>query len=211
MLRTILVACLLCATAFGDEPSPKLKKVIEAGESHRKAMIESLERSIDRDRANIVLMKKGTLAPGPGTMLSKDAAGRTVYKFPSKRDKDRAIAVKQEKLAGHESELKAIRAAKHVAPRVTLDKMNVGDIGIVTDNGRRELLVKIQQVVDADNVIVSYGQEWLWLKIPTAGFVDGRTLTLDKTMEVTGTRRYSTVVGGSKTVFVLVPFEFPSE
>ena len=42
---------------------------------------------------------------------------------------------------------------------------------------------------------------------PTSGMVDDATYKLDKVLEVTGTERYETAIAGTKTVFVVKPFE----
>lgn len=215
MLRTILAACLLCAVALGDEPSPKLKKAIEAGERHREKVIAAIKQTITDKKKSVVEMKKRKIEAGRGAVsIGKDKAGGRTYTFTSKEAKAKAIADGENTIEEKSAELKAIQTAKYVAPRMNVQSLKVDDIGIVTNDQGQELVVKIQQVIDADNMMVTsttVGRERLWLTMPTAGLVDGKSLTLDKTMEVTGTRQYTTVAGGSKTVFVLVPFEFPSD
>lgn len=48
--------------------------------------------------------------------------------------------------------------------------------------------------------------EVVWLRgIDTKGLADGSKVELDKPLKITGTETYETIMGGSKTVFVLEP------
>jgi hypothetical protein len=95
-------------------------------------------------------------------------------------------------------------------PIHTVD-LEIGTTGILFD-------VKIMNIVDENNMIV-----WLdesdqniddllrpvWIRgIDTAGKVDESNLDITTPLRVTGTIRYTTVEGGSKTVFLLEPTGF---
>ena len=45
--------------------------------------------------------------------------------------------------------------------------------------------------------------ETFWLENGTSSLVDGRSYTFDGVWECTGTRRYNTPAGATRTVFVL--------
>jgi hypothetical protein len=108
--------------------------------------------------------------------------------------------------------------AKNPAPRLpylTSEQLKAGEVGVLrrigqTGNEEKDLMnFEVVQVVDASNVIVKMhsivGDEtWLWLKMPTEGIVDDKTYAAgDRIFEVLGTKRYRTVLGGTKTLFEL--------
>jgi hypothetical protein len=85
----------------------------------------------------------------------------------------------------------------------------------VGDVGRVEYCTVIQ-IVDDNNAIVEIGyypyvsfasleKDTVWLKNSTRNMVDGRAYTDSGYYKITGTKRYETVVGGTKTMFVLEP------
>lgn len=48
----------------------------------------------------------------------------------------------------------------------------------------------------------------IWIKgLKTSGIVDGKKLTIAIPMTITGTKTYTTVTGGSKTIFVFEPYQ----
>jgi hypothetical protein len=48
----------------------------------------------------------------------------------------------------------------------------------------------------------------IWLQgIPTKNYSDGKKFTLEQCMEVTATKRYTTVLGATSTVVVVAPFD----
>ena len=91
----------------------------------------------------------------------------------------------------------------------------VGDVGKL---GR----LRVVQIVDGENAIVEIKyntvgdpdlrSETVWMNIPTEGMADDRTYsTGSRYFEVTGTKRYATALGASKTVMVLKPTTDPAE
>jgi hypothetical protein len=97
---------------------------------------------------------------------------------------------------------------------------NVGDKGFVGSRVGREAYT-ILQVVDEENLLVQrryWGRgpslresgiadrsETIWVKTDTEGMVDGRQWNYDPkaAYKVTGTKKYETAGGGTKTVLVL--------
>ena len=77
----------------------------------------------------------------------------------------------------------------------------------------RQPIHKVTQVIDGQNMLIKstgWARPWLdfWVKgVLTKDIVDGETLTIPGVFEITGTRTYETVLGGSKTVFVLEPVD----
>lgn len=80
------------------------------------------------------------------------------------------------------------------------DEISVGNTGQLYYN------LKILQVIDENNAICQFGTGGhlaYWFVMPTKGMVDGQLYDMrGKVFKVTGTRSYSTAIGGSKTVFV---------
>lgn len=98
-------------------------------------------------------------------------------------------------------------------PRIAIDALAVGDAGYLAAPGgsRAPLVMEIFQIVDKDNMLIRHklSGDLFWLKMPTDGLVDGKSFTPRLPYKVTGTRRYATANGASKTVFVLAKVKMP--
>ena len=65
-------------------------------------------------------------------------------------------------------------------------------------------------MVDATSLIVEYRERFLWItKLPTRGIVDEAMISLEGTWKITSTKRYSSVGGATKTVFLAEPSAEP--
>lgn len=72
--------------------------------------------------------------------------------------------------------------------------------------GKLPFYVKIVQIVDESNARISYGPEQAWLKgFSTKNMVDDKFIKIDDWVEIRETKQYKTILGGSKTVFVIEP------
>jgi hypothetical protein len=71
-------------------------------------------------------------------------------------------------------------------------------------SGRAELPYRILQVIDQNNVILTWGPDvtW-WVEMPTAGLADGQTIKITDFVHCVGTRQYRTTFGRTRTVLVL--------
>jgi hypothetical protein len=62
---------------------------------------------------------------------------------------------------------------------------------------------KAIQVIDDNAAIMEWSRTLHWVEMPTAGIVDGKTYEMNKVMRVTGTKRYTTVLGAQRTILAL--------
>lgn len=66
--------------------------------------------------------------------------------------------------------------------------------------------VKVFQVVSKDKMICKFGDDLFFLKgVSTKGIVDDSSYTFEGCFYVSGTEKYDTAIGGSKTIFVVEP------
>jgi hypothetical protein len=68
--------------------------------------------------------------------------------------------------------------------------------------------IRIDQVIDRRNMLVNiYGVNF-WVVMDTSGFVDDQDVAINcRAAAIIGTKTYETAIGGTRTVFVLKPFD----
>lgn len=77
----------------------------------------------------------------------------------------------------------------------------VGSVGILPT-------LHITQIVDDGDLIGEAGDQGFWLKgIDTKSLVDDKDYTFGQTVQVTGTKRYTTAMGSSRTVYLVEPID----
>ncbi len=68
---------------------------------------------------------------------------------------------------------------------------------------------QVFQVVDANNMLLTIDEKIYWIKgVSTQNVVNDSKVTLNQLFYVNGTKRYSTALGGSNTIFVLEAVHF---
>lgn len=103
----------------------------------------------------------------------------------------------EENIERLQGELKRLRDGAFKWPRMP-DDLRVGAMGQVTYN------FIAQQVIGPDVLLCTLGDEFVFVEgINTTGMTNGNRFSIDDLMTVKGTRTYRTVLGASKTVFVL--------
>lgn len=93
-----------------------------------------------------------------------------------------------------DAEIKKLKAAKgHYLPPF---EFKLGSFGVPA------IAYKVIQVVDRQNMIVEgYNNKWLWIThYSTEGISDGDDIVPDGLLYYAGTKQYTTVLGGTKTV-----------
>jgi hypothetical protein len=214
----MLAVSVLSVAVFAADPSPKLKAAIDAGEKYRVSRVEFFDRVADEKRATLQSAKKGKIGRDPGaqmhtvdgTHIRTDAKGHRWYSFDTAAKKKKFVADTESEILSAETSSKEWTETKNVVPRVDVQTIKVGDVGIIAYL-HDPISVQIDQVIDGRSMLVSYGRTAFILNDKTTGLVDGKRLTLSTPFEVTGTQTYTTVTGGSKTVMVLTPFAWPTE
>lgn len=155
---------------------------------------------------------------------------REAYLQESAKQKEDELAFLQYRIKTSQSkrgqamirkEFRELKRSKELfVPRLALP-LAVGQIGRLPQ--QTPLVV---QVVDAENCIVQsnfrtlvfrsppptwalgFVEEWLWIEsVPTGEFRDNRAGDFPQVFEISGNRTYTTVDGGSKTVFVVRPID----
>jgi hypothetical protein len=109
--------------------------------------------------------------------------------------------------------------AKPLVPEIKAIDIKVGDVGYIVDTGicmdhqkdTIQNLWTVTQVIDKTNMLARIyekrGDLTVWFSgISTAGFTDGSNQRVGQILQVTGTKQYTTAIGGTKTVFVISPF-----
>ncbi len=120
------------------------------------------------------------------------------------------------------NKVKAMRGS--FIPSLTLDNGSIGLIrkgrskDVETFDTERSRPMEVFQIIDKDNALVKWSDSSLgdmtlvWLKgFSTTGLADGKTMTIGRFVQVTGTRQYATALGGSKTLMVIEPFDIDKE
>ncbi len=126
--------------------------------------------------------------------------------YATSRARGNAIRQIKAQIDRFEEDLNATRIERYVAPPFG-DPMIVGAIGQFRD------LLGVQQIIDANNVLVHDATHTrplyplqpstIWIRgVDTSTFADGEDVYFRGTFVVTGTTRYTTVSGGSRTVYV---------
>ena len=126
------------------------------------------------------------------------------YTYTDRREKRRAIRALQAELAKAEARLARLREPWTFIPGLP-HPPKVGDMGEVS-------FVRVLQIVDADEMRVTYYGHDLWLRgIDTKNLVDEVGLKPTGIFEVIGTKAYTTVLGSMSTVLLVEPVPIPAE
>jgi hypothetical protein len=119
---------------------------------------------------------------------------------------------------------KAVSRTTQVLAEELIEKLKVGDVFKFPSPILDVDVVRVVQVIDGDNALIVVDPSeldklsrrndrpaplFLWLKgVPTKGWVDRRSpagLDRKTVFEVAGTKRYTSVGGGARTVFLVQP------
>ena len=150
------------------------------------------------------------LAQNPATWQEAQATLKKAKEAEARREKLRAEnAAKKSKAIPDDAE-KTTRRYLGWKPLAT------GDVG------RLWYPFRVIQVVDDDNAIVeiqyepyvAYARsvkETVWIKMSTKDMADDKKYSTNEYFKVTGTKKYDTAVGATKTVMMLEPTDNPEE
>ena len=206
-MRLVLVGVVACACLVGSVQAQEgitdahIKQYIAEREQGRQKAIDYQTQEIPKLKSMLAAAKRGRI-DGSRSGTLKHSNGN--YTFPSKSQKDREIASITEKIASTETRLATYKHDPNAyAPR--LDRIALGSIGQWPG-------ANILQVVDEKTALVNFSsvqsKQTVWITgISTAGMVDGGAHRADVIVAVTGTKTYTTAVGGSRTVFTVEPLD----
>jgi hypothetical protein len=213
---------LACSVPCFADSAPDARNALEEAKA---AVIAHVQQSEEFKQAAVeerTAAEELAKARQSGTPQQKlDASS----KWTKARDRAKALtdkAVREDKrvkeaqarlneiIAQLEAETKAAREAQAKLEKRELDirealrrpigKLELGSMG------RLEQAIRVLQVIGKDTALVEYGSATIMLKnINTTGMVDGQRIKATDVFLVADTTSYNTVVGATKTVFVLVP------
>jgi hypothetical protein len=87
--------------------------------------------------------------------------------------------------------------------RLRCNQLQVGQVGLITYDGTNPVHAKAIQVIDDNTAIMEWSSTLHWVEMPTSGMVDGKSYVMDRVMRITGTKRYTTVLGAQRTVLAM--------
>lgn len=212
-MKSFVFAVMAIAVA-GAAHADDLK--VEAVLRERLQMIDQAKVEAE---AMLDAMRKGQIRPRQREAKAMGMVGKAIkFSFRTKEDREQAIAEWERKTTDE------ALAAKAAPPLLIKNAMGVGDFGYLpdhvldTDEGQCSWQFKVQQVVDESNMLVKVtryshtarseiGDYLIWVVGRYRDVVDGQSVTFPGVFIVSGTKQYTTAIGGSKTVYMLESFD----
>jgi hypothetical protein len=182
-------------------------------------LLNWLEKELEEDGHRLAAAKTAKIDPrARGTVIG--GRGRTTtLTFTSEESRAEFIRRTEANVANRRERIASLRAVDGMAyPDLPLPP-NVGDLGLVRTQraiarqviGDTEALIEIDWPIPGATDLSgrpAWSQVTLLVRgVSTKGIADGRELALPQVFEVTGTHRYTTVGGGTKTVLVIQPVD----
>jgi hypothetical protein len=179
-----------CLHAAGQDQAAKTTELLTKLEAAKPQAIASAKASVEYAQEILAKAKKGTVDKSRSNITIYN--GRTIY--PSAKMKADEVAAGDARLKAANARLAGLERGDELP---ILDHEQQGDlrVGMVASI---EGVGLITQVVDEQNCIVRWGSGSLWLKgVSTAGLVDGGSIKYPPVVQITGTKQYTTVIGGT--------------
>lgn len=196
-----------------------MAEVLQASEKLKTRLLATLPGEITTAKRDLARRKAGriTKSNSVGNPDRNNPAGPLVYTFARPEDKRVSVEEKSEEIA--RLEVKLAMARDPGAVPVPLAHEGEIQAGLI----RRIACLKVSQVVDENSMIgtaylgfgdseTSYapgqGVDVYVTGMSTAGITDGaRIVGGSQAFQIAGAKRYETVIGGSRTVLELRPFD----
>lgn len=197
-----------------DVPRPPTEQEIAKQLAELPTVIQELVRESERQRLLAIASKERSL-----DRLQKEESRKKSKKTGSAFGPGRPLKhTIQQRTASVQKEIEELsRRDTFYVPLASITKLSVGSIGRLhydAANSPHFPSAEVLQIIDARNMLVqtrwSVGSSWktMWLRdVPTTGIVTGNRVSFPKLIHVAETRTYDTVLGGTKTVFVVEPIE----
>ena len=181
---------LLSGVVQAGEPPAEVLAVWEAGWAHRTAGAVYCGEPLKRARAKLAESKTMKL---PKSQVKKRPA---------------MVAEAAERVEQIEGEIRKLDAIPWRPQRLLVHKLEVGQIGVLDTT----LTWVVSQVLGPEEMLVrAFFHRSYWTLavrgVSTAGLVDDRVVDLRQIVKISGTKMYETVIGGSRTVFVVEPWD----
>lgn len=222
-----LVALLLMAVAQVGNPLAPPKTDAQrwqaAVERARTAELQQIEGELARTAEKIKLFRRAKVRKPKerkrsGGRLFRHSDGSLSFEFSN--DKRAEIKRLKERLMDLRRQRGILKDATiPFVPRIKCNGLKVGAIGTFDFRGRvlqvladDEMLVEFKafRAVTVSRTVTTCDKLVCVRGIAASQFVDGSQFSLvGRIVEVTGTMRYETVIGGTRQVYVVEPFEIP--
>ena len=125
-----------------------------------------------------------------------------LYDTKSPNDTKAVTEVKElgEKIKAYQRTVQKMKNGTFFIAAPLPNPITVGSIGKFRYN------LKMRQIIAKDQALVDYGDSTFLLRgIDFSKFADDTQITYDDLLHVSGTHRYTTVIGGTNTVYVIEP------
>lgn len=188
-----ITVALTASPLLADDLADKRAAYIAAGKVQRDKEASMWQKQVDDNRAKMLEHRKN----------------RSQYNA-------NVAASYAKQMARAATELKALGAVVFRPPRIDVDAMKTGQIGlpvIISSPANaigHEVAGRVAQVIDRQNVLIrcaNYPEQLLWVHTDTTDMVDDQIFTFRRPYEVLGTKTYATAGGGTQTVFELAEFD----
>ena len=221
MLRTLLLVALMVTLASDIQAQETAEQMHNRIMRSRAASRRDPEDALRRNAIPLEL-SKGTIDQkfDPQQIVEQQAFLERSERQRIERIKELTRWRKMRRDMMYLAELKELKASKgSYVPWI--ETLEVGVIGTLRNPryGSSFSPLKIIQVINGNEMLARTtrvaghkNEALVWLRgFATGGHADGRYLVLGHTVKVTGTKRYTTVGGGTETVLVLEPFPIDPE
>lgn len=224
------VGVLSSVAAFASNPaskpaSPPLKLKADAPDAARRAFeaSEKLRKEVAREGAKLITLATEKLREVESARVERGSSSSVVthgsrhtYKFGTPEEKAEAIAKRKADLQKAKAGVAMARAGTLLLnDKLTAEEMSVGGVGEIFD-------MKVAQVINENSFLASVSAfsdkagsggriervDVIVRGMSTRKLVDGVEAKVDgQAFRIGGTERYVTVVGGSRTVLSMEPFD----
>lgn len=174
-----------------------------------KSTIKSQEAIKSNTRGEVLMhrtaMDKAKAAKINPNVNETDGFGKNIdgiYYVPNKKVQQQAIEHYRSQMKA--SEAKAKEAFEKMVGVISIFTLEKGQVGFLGESEWQFAGVEVFQVLGPTSFLSKVRGEIILIKdVSTENVTDGVSVTLPRPVLVTGTERYSTAIGGSKTVFAV--------
>ena len=205
MLRATCFALCLCGATVAVADDVARERLIEQGRADRDKQIASQEYQMACEEAKQDAIKKAKPKKGASGTLDVQQRGQgevPIYTFYCAKaaQKEEELKKVRTRMKEIEARIEQLKSVEWITPKVRCNELQVGQVGVITFDGSNPVHGKVIQVIDADNAIIEWSSTHHWVKMPTAGMVDGKRYAMDRVMHVAGTKQYTTILGARRTL-----------
>lgn len=202
-----LVIYSTCITyTYSDEKvdlaNKHVQEFIQQCETATNQEITKLPDKIKQSEILLKIIQRGAINPQLTDTKWIGTGTKTKVAFPSSEQKKASENAAKVTIDAMRIRLKNLKARNALTMAPLPDDLKVGDIG------RPQYSFEVSQVVDESNVIVKYGDISIWLtNYDTKELADNMQIKYINCVQITGTKKYSTVAGTTRTILLVELFD----